>query len=598
MRDKRSLLHQSPNGSSALDGGEKRRKPPPPPAPSSAPSSHNHQLRNGNSLSPGDSASSGGDKIHKLSPALFQRLEKSNCSSLGGGGTVAIKGGIAGAKTPSPALKKKAKSASKLPPKPPIGGRPAKDTSSSQLQAKGLGVGLLASVTRDFSASTGHLSFSSSSSSSFSSSSSSRKQTSPHSVRVKSSSPQMASRRTAALSMDVSKIKPGVKEKPPRPGSTSIPKIVSNPHISPFSPPQKDVSFSPLRAPSPSGSPSLPRSRHDFAGSFEDSYSPPQRASPAPQSPTNNITLLAVRQPFAAGISRSTENLLEDRARRRSPAPSKVPKQRSNSDVTSPPPPAKRGPKPAPPPKKPGLKAAVLASKPAPPPKKPHIRQLKKSPDFSRRVSGHSEGVFSPTSPRGPPPPVAERVRSPGAPSDPTSSTPGKPHPVSPSSVSSPNPSSLHQPIPSTSGGGAGDVITPGASPLPSTPSPRTSQLEAVQRNADSGFVSEAAEDPASPLPEGPAAAWDEARVRRPSCVIINCSEVKAKQRQNNKIVYTLGNSFSKGFLQRKKEERAALGGIRTHDTLQSRRALYHACRLSVCVFTGEASLTITHAIR
>ena len=545
MRDKRSVLQQSPNGSSALvDGGgvgEKRRKPPPPPAPSPAPSSHNHQLRNGNSLYPGDSTSSGGDKIHKLSPALLQRLEKTNCSSLGGG-TVAIKGGIAGARTPSPALKKKAKSASKLPPKPPIGGGPAKDTSSSQLQANKLGVGLLASVTRDFSASTGHLdstSFSSSSSSSFSSSSSSHKQTSPHSVRVvnkrtsphsvrvKSSSPQMASRRTAALSMDVSKVKPGVREKPARPGSTNVPKIASI-----FSPPLKDVSFSPLRAPSPSGSPSLPRSRRDFADSLEDSYSPPQRASPAPQSPTNNNTFLTVRQQFA---SRSTENLLEDRTRRRrSPAPSKVPKQRSNSDVTSPPPPAKRGPKPALPPKKPGLKAVALASKPAPPPKKPHIRQLKKSPDFSRRVSGHSEGVSSPTSPRGPPPPVAERVRSPSASYDPTSSTPRKPHPVSPSSVSSPNPSSLHQPIPSSSGVGGGEVITPGVSPLPSTPSPRTSQLEAVQRNADSGFVSEAAEDPASPLPAA-AEIWDEARVRRPPCVI-NCSEVKGK---NSTTIYT-----------------------------------------------------------
>ena len=119
---------------------------------------------------------------------------------------------------------------------------------------------------------------------------------------------------------------------------------------------------------------------------------------------------------------------------------------------------------------------------------------------------------------------MAERVHSPSASYDPTSSTPRKPHPVSPSSVSSPNPSSLHQPIPSSSGIGGGEVITPGASPLPSTPSPRTSQLEAVQRNADSGFVSEAAEDPASPLPAA-AEVWDEARVRRPPCV----SEGKGK---------------------------------------------------------------------
>ena len=37
-------------------------------------------------------------------------------------------------------------------------------------------------------------------------------------------------------------------------------------------------------------------------------------------------------------------------------------------------------------------------------------------------------------------------------------------------------------------------------SPHPSTPSPRTSQLEAVRRNADSGFASETAEDPSSPI--------------------------------------------------------------------------------------------------
>ena len=42
------------------------------------------------------------------------------------------------------------------------------------------------------------------------------------------------------------------------------------------------------------------------------------------------------------------------------------------------------------------------------------------------------------------------------------------------------------------------------SSPLPpSTPSPRTSQLEAIQRNADSGFASETADELSSPVESG-----------------------------------------------------------------------------------------------
>ena len=528
VREKRSLFEQSPNGSPAVVGDTRRKPPPPPsknpPPASSSPSSHHHHLRNGSSLSPSSgggegSTSTGCDKINKLSPALLQRLEKnSNCSS----GGLAIKGGIAGAKTPSPAPKKKSKSASKLSPKPPAGNS-AKDASSTELPANRLGVGLLASVTKDFSASTGHLdsnSFTSTSSSSYSSSSSSssHKQTSPHSVRVKSSSPQKV-RKAAAFSMDVSKISPPTK-RPPRPVSTGGPHRL-NPRFSAVAPLQKEAPPPPPRPVSPSGSPSLLRSRKDFVDSFEDSYPPPHSTSPAPQSPTYSNTL-TVRQPFAtagAGISRSTENLLEEGRR-----PVNLPKQRSSSDATSPPPQdsasqlAKRKSKPALPPKKAGLKSAVLAAKPAPPPK-PHIKQLKKSPDFNRRVNEGS----SPTSPRGPPPTAVERVRSPSATSDPTSPTPGKPRPFSPGRISSPSPAPLlHQQSRSSSTGG-GEAITPGASPHPSTPSPRTSQLEGVGRNADSGFVSEAAEDPASPLEAAVTEVWDEARVRAVCVCVCVC---------------------------------------------------------------------------
>ena len=444
VREKRALFGHRDSSSPGADRG----KPPPPPKNFSLQTTQPAPpqiLRNGSSPSPSPSPSfadsrreSGGDRVSKLSPSLLKNLEKTSRLSPG---PAVIKGGIAGARTPSPAPKKKSKSASKLPVPPPR-------EKSTELAPNKLGVGLLASVTRDLRASTGNLdsiSFSSSTSST-----SSNRQSSAQPLRGKSSSPQTTqkTRKTAALSMDVSRVTPHSRDKSPRPFSTAA---------------THRTALHSSHSAHPSLSPALPRIRNDSFDSFDDSYSPPNR-SPVPQSPSNNTLLVSRPHPQ---VSRSIDNLLEGSSQ--DPKPTKV---RSNSDATPPSvgPETRRKPRPAPPPKKPGL--AAMATKPAPPPK-PHIKQLKKSPDFSRRISNE----------RGLP---HERSRSTSATSDPSPSpTTTKPRPFSPG-----EPSSAPQPPPR-----GGEV-----SPLPSTPSPRTSQLEAVRRNADSGFASETAEDPSSPL--------------------------------------------------------------------------------------------------
>ena len=510
VREKLSLFQ---NNIDTSDGD--RRKPPPPPKAGStqhsprASSSSPRLIRNGSAPSPsqGDAGSAREPGISKLSPALLKNLEKTS-RGLSPGGPAVIKGGIAGARTPSPAPKKKAKSASKLPQQQ--GADRSRD--KQELDPSRLGVGLLASVTRDISASTGNLD------SHFSPSTASNKQISPNSVRGKSSSPQQKTRKAAAMSMDVSKVSPGVKDKSPRPFSTHrVSSHTPSGHLQDTAPPSLLI-----RSTSPSP---LPRIRDGSIDSFEDSCSPP-RLSPTPQSPSNNNSL-SVSQPRTV-VCRSTENLLESSG----PGPT-LTKPRSNSDAMPPLPglETKRKPKPAPPPKKPGL--AAMATKPAPPPK-PHIKQLKKSPDFSRRISGGSSSPLAATSP-------LERHRSTSATSEPTfSPTLDKPRSFSPAAMAqSPSPAPLRQPSRARGEG------TPVSSPLPSTPSPRSSQLEAVRRNADSGFASETADDPSSPLEaavavgnthiadgnEGeaesggdevcqpPPEVWDEARVSRCVCV-------------------------------------------------------------------------------
>ena len=481
---------------SSESAGKRRRPPPPPPkgrslavpSPTSSPTISN--------TSPGET---GSEKIHKLNPALLKSLDKapgrgglSPAVTAKGGGTAAGK-----SKSLSPAFNKKSKSARKLPSRTQI-------TANGNAEVSKVGVGLLASVTKDISVSTGNLNTHSpstdpSSISSSSSFSTSKRRPSPSSVHIKATSaspPKLKSRKIVALSMDISRVNavPSHQRKPPRPVSTG-----SAHRINPTTGKKTDISpsllntttTSPLTG-SPSGSPSLSRGRNDSFDSFEDSYSPPPSSSLSsssatrPVSSTSSHNSLAVHQPVKA-VSRSTDNLLE------SPIPI-ISKPRSNSEDPSPkllPPPRERKPKPPPPPKKPGLMAA--ASKPHPPPK-PHIGQLKKSPQFNRRVNSpearHATSSFTN---------AQNRFRSTSTNSEPMS--PSQPDIPRESPIPSPMMSSPNSSAPLRQRRGEFSGVS---SPLPpSTPSPRTSQLEAIQRNADSGFASETAEELYSPVERG-----------------------------------------------------------------------------------------------
>ena len=394
------------------------------------------------------------EKVSKLNPALLKNLEQ---PSSRGGLSPVIMGGGRGARTKSlsPATKKKAKSTSKLLHKPSANGSGAPSEQTTKL-----GVGLLASVTRDMSASTGNLGPNSPSPSKSPSSTHTKGRPSPPSLHRKSTSPPK-SRKAAALSMDVSRVNNTSlvpRAKSPRPVSTG------SPHRLPGSP---GLHSTPEHV--PSGSSLLTRRRNDsFDDSFEDdSYSPPQTRHNHTPFPRIQSSALHVRSP---AVSRSTENLLEDSGSSASTA-----KPRSNSDCLFSPV-KKKKPKPAPPPKKPGL-----ASKPAPPPK-PSAALLKKPANVGR----------APPSPRAPPPHEPRPKRTTPEVASPTHlPSPRGAVSTSPPLTSSPNSAPPRQ-------GDFGGVN----SPLPSTPSPRTSQLEAVQRNADSGFVSEATDDLASPVAE------------------------------------------------------------------------------------------------
>lgn len=473
----------------------KKKKPAPPPKllKPSQPAHINHFTPPSVSI-PGKQSSPGGssgDRISKLSPKLLKKVQNlEQPAGLGGRGLTPAAmpmggrggGGKAKSGSPSPALKRKSTSTSKLPPKPSYSPGPGEDHAKPAAEMGMKGVRLLASITRDLSTSAGTLI----DSNSFSTSSSSYKhRPSPPAVSPKkssSTSPQW-SRKAAALSMDVSRINSASvsREKSPRPVSIGAPHRVTTTG----SPTNGDSDLSPVLlrhgspvVSSPCSSPSLTRRRRNFSDSFECSYSPPgSRRSPSAHTTSSHLkNTLSAHQPIPQ--SRSTDNILDG------PSPS-APKQRSNSDSGALKPPLKKKPKPVPPPKKPGL-----VSKPPPPPK-PHIKQLSKSPHFCRRVQ-------SPESPTG------RDDRAVTSPVEKPTSTllDTQNEVVSPPVMSSPNATPLR--------GEISGVI----SPLPSTPSPLTSQLEAVRRNADSGFASETTEDLSSPIEnKAPIEVWDEARV-------------------------------------------------------------------------------------
>lgn len=479
VRDKRSLFEAHANSSA---GHEKKRRPPPSPPKLLKPSLSAHDISNpprvsvsGNQLDA--ERTSSGNKINKLSPALLRKAER------GVGVSPKTK---PKAKTPSPSLLKKSTSASKLmPPKPAPSGETHEKTSEMGKQ----GVGLLASVMSRLSASTDNLDLPSPSLST--STPTPRKPLPP--PPKKTPSPKM--QRQSAVDVSCAPTA-RVQSEPTRPASTASTESPHKPNGSTVC--KNDEESHSLRRGSPvvsSGSP-VSRRRNGSRNSLERSFSPPRSS----RSPSNRAVSTHLHSINVLG-SKTSDDL------RGNASPRGKPRSSSTSKLENPP--LKRE-KPIPPPKKPGL-----MSKPAPPPK-PRISQLKQSPHFPKRVASPDSIQHS-----------GEITRS-YSPELSTSEKPGsvlveKPRKqFSPRSTSSPNAPHLRR-------------ETPGViSPLQSTPSPRTSQLEAVQRNADSGFESGTAEDPASPIEtingigeeqeegdkkteaqttEAPLEVWDKARV-------------------------------------------------------------------------------------
>ena len=483
VKDKRFLFEAHANSSASHE--KKRRPPPSPPKPSQLkPSLSAHDISipprvpvSGNQLD-ADRTSSG-NKVNKLSPALLRKAE------LGGVG-VGPKTTKSKAKTPSPSLLKKSTSASKLmPPKP----APSSETHEKTSELGKQGVGLLASVMSRMSASTDNLDLPSPSRST--STSTPRKplplppKKTPSPKMQRQSAVEMTRSPTARVQSEL--IRPASTEGPYKHNSSTF---------------SKDEETHSLRRGSPvvSGGSPVSRRRNGSRKSLERSISPPRSS----RSPSNRAASTHLHSSINV-LESKTSDVVRDITSLRG-----KPRSSSTSKLENPPP--KRE-KPVPPPKKPGL-----MSKPPPPPK-PRINQLKQSPHFPKRVA-------SPDSPSGRPSGEITRSYSPEVPaSEKAGSVSVKKtrKQFSPQSKSPPNAPHSRREIPG--------VI----SPPPTTPSPRTSQLEAVQRNADSGFESGTAEDLASPIEhingieeeegegqdkktegettEAPLEVWDQARV-------------------------------------------------------------------------------------
>lgn len=493
VRDKRFLFEAHANSSA---GHERKRRPPPSPPRLLKPSLSERDISNIPPVSlpgkqPDVERTPSGNKINKLSPAVLRKVER---GGVGVGPKTKQK-----AKTPSPSLMKKSMSASKLiPPKPAPSSAAPSDAHEKTSELGSQGVGLLASVMSRLSASTDILP-----SSSLSTSTPTSHKPLPPPPK-KNSSPKLPRQAT----VDVSRTSAArVQSESPRPASTESPHKANGSAVC-----KNDEASHSLRRSSPvvSGSPVL-RRRNGSRNSLERSFSPPKSS----RSPSNRALSTHLHSSNVPE-SKSSDSL------RGNAGPRGKPRSSSTSKLENPP--LKRE-KPVPPPKKPGL-----MSKPPPPPK-PRINQLNHSPNFPKRIG-------SPDTPRRQPSEEITKSCSPELPSTEkaVSSSVEKGRKLfSSQSMSPPNAPHLRREPPR--------VI----SPLQTTPSPRTSQLKAIQRNADSGFESGTAEDLASPIETTPKTivgigegqedrdkkaegqttesqleVWDQARVSPTVCVYVN----------------------------------------------------------------------------